>query len=52
MWELFNLRTDPYELVNLYNDTKASNPSFLQELDGITTRYYTCSGQSCHNVAP
>eukprot|EP01064_Diplonema_japonicum_P029219 TRINITY_DN4663_c0_g3_i2.p1 TRINITY_DN4663_c0_g3~~TRINITY_DN4663_c0_g3_i2.p1 ORF type:complete len:589 (+),score=70.13 TRINITY_DN4663_c0_g3_i2:70-1767(+) len=47
MYELFNLRTDPFELHNIYNSTLASDPGLVQMLTDLTFKWYHCSGTSC-----
>ena len=47
MYQLFNLTADRYELVNLYNVTRASNPSLVTRLDARLRKLFTCAGSSC-----
>lgn len=47
MFELFDLKADPFELVNIYNHTKATNPSLVNHLSAVTYSYYGCVGKTC-----
>ena len=48
MWQLFNLTTDEYELQNIYNSTKASNPSLVAALDVELRLLHSCVGNDCN----
>ena len=50
---LFNLTADPYELYNIYNETKASpaGAHFVAMLKGKLDSYKRCSGDSCRTAA-
>ena len=47
MHVLFNLTADPFELVNIYNATVASQPELVAELEAVLRQYSTCEGSSC-----
>jgi len=53
MYVLFNLTADPYELYNIYNETKASpaGAHFVAMLKGKLDSYKRCSGDSCRTAA-
>jgi hypothetical protein len=45
---LFDLKRDPHELRNIYNETKAMNPGLVAALDGQLRELYSCSGAGCN----
>lgn len=47
MYQLFDLNTDPYELYNIYNQTKTSKPELIQMLHNLTHTWYHCAGANC-----
>jgi len=47
MFELFDMDADPYELHNIYNATKAADPTLVQKLSDMTYERYHCAGQDC-----
>ena len=49
MYVLFDIDQDPYELENIYNQTKATTEgvALLAELHALLVRYNSCSGPTC-----
>ena len=47
MYQLFDLTKDPYELYNVYNETKAANPAITTALAKQLRTYYPCKGIQC-----
>jgi hypothetical protein len=47
MRELFNLTADPFELVNQYNATAASDPSLVTGLEARLRKLFACAGATC-----
>jgi N-acetylglucosamine-6-sulfatase len=44
MRELFNLTADPFELVNLYNATRRSDPVLVEGLEARLRQLFACAG--------
>ena len=46
---LFNLTADPYELRNIYNETRASvgGAQLIDELERKLRAFVTCAGAEC-----
>ena len=47
MYQLFNLTADPFELENLYNDSKRADPALLGTLKATLDAYAGCRGAGC-----
>ena len=45
--ELYDMKSDPHELVNRWNETE---PAFQQALADLIEAYRTCVGQSCRDL--
>jgi len=46
-FELYDLNTDPYQLLNVYNATLAANPTFVNQLQVYLHDQYGCTHQGC-----
>ena len=46
-YQLFDLVADPWELHNIYNETKASDPALVAELAQRLRKHYPCAGDAC-----
>ena len=47
---LFNLSSDGYELHNIFNETKTTNPSFVARLEKMLQAYSNCTGAECRDA--
>jgi hypothetical protein len=47
MYQLFNLTADPFELENLYNASKHTDPALLRTLKTTLGAYAQCWGAGC-----
>lgn len=48
-YELFDLDSDPFEMVNIFSSSKVPL-DFIQQLQVVLRKLYSCSGQTCRDV--
>ena len=47
MYQLFNLTADPFELENLYNASRRTEPALVRTLKATLDSYAKCRGAGC-----